>query len=269
MSGIVWNGELLPTPLCEDGSGPLNGVAVVHDFAQDHLRFDPERMYEELIKLNTWRRDEPIDRFGPLKWVDGDHFALHFRDQALPRKKLWFAEDREHRLGLLKYTYSGWQWSIAPATRPLSDCKIVQTALERVNEKLSEDLQMNHVIVTNYESERKCITWHSDSESDIDPASVILVVKIGPGRRDFAIRRKSDRKVVWRQPIGCGDAIFMSMEANRVFEHSVPKSRKALDPSGSLVLRRICSRIPWHVANEKLKKAACDAGRPWLPLVHQ
>ena len=90
---------------------------VVPEFAQKHLGLSSPHAY-----LSQLEGAHPVagvgDNIAPneVQWVTGDHRALRYRGNVLKRGNMWLQRGDPAVVGHRRYGYTGWQWSILPAT---------------------------------------------------------------------------------------------------------------------------------------------------------
>lgn len=216
------------------------GVTVVPNFAQTRLDIDPAAIYTELQANYPIRGEGDTIMRNTIQWVDGDNAALHYRGNALRRCKMWFQRGATSTVGYLRYSYTGWQWRVLPATVDVGTCPELAPIADKYDAWCDANghLRANHYIVTAYEDGRHSIGWHSDKPKSIDPNSVITVVKLGAHGRPFALRRVGETKPFFNEVLAPGTAVVMTMAANLATQHSVPEVADA-GPSGSIVFRTI------------------------------
>ena len=89
---------------------------------------------------------------------------------------------------------------------------------------------------------------------------VFLTRKPGEGQKDFKKRlltEQDKQKPFFDETLAPGTAVVMTLEANLLTQHSVPKVDEA-GPSGSIVFRTIKNALPAKVV-EKRREAAAKA----------
>lgn len=235
-----------------NASTPLEGIVVVPGFLQS-LGMNPDEVLQRVLSVPVHDAKQPLDRSEPLRLIPGNHPALRYRGNNLRRHKIWLQSTHEPD-SLVRYHYTGWTWSIADATRPVSILPVV----DELQQKLGY-LEHNHWIVTLYRDEKDNIGQHSDKAKSIDPNSVIMVIKLGAPRL-FRIETK-DKQVAYEQRLSAGTAVFMSMEANLTYTHGVPSEKSEIGLSASIVGRKIIDIIPWNVVKQKQANAQRQAAK--------
>jgi hypothetical protein len=133
----------------------------------------------------------------------------------------------------------------------------------------------NHYIVTGYKDGEHSIGYHFDKPKSIREESLITVVKTGSHARPFQLRHRvaleklpGEDDKAFKERLGHaqnteppffdrtlepGTAIVMTLEANLMTQHAVPKVEEA-GPSGSLVFRTIDEVVPFDRALAAVSK---------------
>jgi len=224
-------------------------VFIVDNFLQKHLEEDPTELMHEFLEIPEQLESESISTDpATVCIIPGSNPALKYRGNSINRHKIWAQKD--YRDGLRAYRYSGWQWAIANATKPIENIPF----LERIRRKLENvlpELEHNHYIATMYKNGNDSIGLHSDKDKDIQPDSWIMVFKLGPSARLFQFA-DLDGTIIAEQRLAPGAAIFMSTKANARIKHGVPKeSSTEVGLSGSIVTRAITTVIPWDEVRKR------------------
>jgi len=116
----------------------------------------------------------------------------------------------------------------------------------------------NHYIITKYEDGQHNIGFHSDKAKDIDPESLITVVKTGSHGRPFELCFPGQEKSpFFSRVLAPGTAVIMTVKANLLTKHGVPVVEES-GPSGSIVFRTIKTLVPLDKASKELRKRARD-----------
>jgi hypothetical protein len=230
------------------------GICFWPGFMQSELKLDPAQIFDELCQIPEQPVIEDNDitcrKDGKPRIITGKHKDLNMRGKPIRRDKIW-AQTTPIEEGYLAYRYTGWQNGIANAAVHISHVPAMQRVLEGLN-KVHEQ-QYNHAIFTRYKDGKDCIGPHHDKMRDIDPESWIAVLKIGDVARKFALYDKDtdNNKVVWCKRLSPGTAVFMNAAGNASVKHGVPEEDGDVGPSGSIVMRRIKTVLPWAVIDKK------------------
>ena len=126
----------------------LPGVVVVPNFLKA-LGFCPKEMLDMLTNVPQHPSDKELaldlrDDAPPIL-VQGDHPALQYRGNAIPRNKSFNQLDMEK--GCLRYGYTGWQYRVALAHRSTKCLPKLHELVERLDMVMGWP-QVNHVIST-------------------------------------------------------------------------------------------------------------------------
>lgn len=232
-----------------------SGIWVVPRFAQDVLGFDPAELQTALehnyAVKNAGDQIEP----GKVQWVDGENEALNYRGRPIKRGKMWL-QRLPTAEGYLRYSYTGWQWNVLPATADVEDCPEVLPIADKYDKFATENgsPKANHYIVTKYKNGQDNIGFHSDKLQDIAENSLITVVKTGTHARPFGLcDPDQENNPFFLQELEPGTAVIMTLEANLATKHGVPAVDEA-GPSGSIVFRTIKTKLSTAHVAQKLGK---------------
>lgn len=237
------------------GDETLRDACVIPNFMQDHLSIDPHEVFDALVKLPVWSATDPIPSSG-VGWLPGSHRTLNYRGKPIKRSKIWLQTDFED--GLLKYGYTGWQWKVSFASRPVKSIPVIANLLDTVNSRFGFDF--NHIILTYYHNGAANIGHHSDKIKTFKSDSYFLVLKLGAAR-SFEFRSiKSEAakaKVLFNEQLKAGTAVLVRCAspgaANERVTHAVPPQPGCL-PSASIVFRCITSKIAWAKVRKEVEK---------------
>ena len=124
---------------------------------------DARGVYEQMYNNYPHRKRGDKIEWGKVQWVDGDNEALHYRGKPIPRNKVWAQLGDPAEVGFRRYTYTGWQYAVLPATSNVDDVPELAPFFGRFNDWLVENKErhMNHLIVTAYDKEDCGIGMHS------------------------------------------------------------------------------------------------------------
>lgn len=84
----------------------------------------------------------------------------------------------------------------------------------------------NSVLLNRYRSGSDSLSWHSDDEPELGDVPVIASVSLGVSRT-FLLRKKSDRTKVGSIKLEHGSLLVMKGHSQQIFQHSVPKEKRA------------------------------------------
>jgi alkylated DNA repair dioxygenase AlkB len=85
------------------------------------------------------------------------------------------------------------------------------------------------------------MSWHSDDEPELGPAPLIASVSLGATRR-LLLRRRDAHDARLGLDLGDGSLLLMEPPLQCYWQHSVPKTRRAVGPRINLTWRRILTR---------------------------
>lgn len=242
------NGQVLPD------------ACVWKNFMQNELGMCPDKFWKSIKKYPKHSDDDNIkfqEKGDKIRWIKGSHPALSYRGNAVRRNKIWC--QRKYSKGMYKYGYTGWQHQISYAT---SSCRKIPV-MKELMKKLDSGLPKRHThwIITEYESHNDNIGFHSDKDKDFAENSYFIVIKLGiPRKFEFRLKRTKENpnpSVFFSEVLQAGTAILVRanakhLDANYIVEHGVPISGKELGSSGSVVSRRIITRIPWKTVEKNI-----------------
>lgn len=239
-------------------------IWVVPNFAKDALGIGDAGTLQDALEKYPTRSEDDLIVPGVCQWVGGENAALKYRGNTLKRSKIWLQRGDPWTTGWVRYSYTGWQWRVLPATCDVARCAELQPVADRYDEWCARVgyPSANHYIVTRYADGQHSIGWHFDKPTSIEPGSLITVVKTGHYARPFELRRRVDGAAQAKEPpffsqiLAPGTAVVMTLEANLATQHAVPEVESA-GPSGS-----VASPLCHH----RLASAAEPAHAPYYPL---
>lgn len=235
------------------------GIIVTNGgFAKKVLGISPSSFIQSLdARVPVIGAHDAIDP-GALQWVAGENINLHYRGNVLPRRKIWLQDGATDK-NVLVYSYTGWMSTIAFATSDWNK----DAELTDINAKYNAFAKKcgfdpaNNDIITGYNDCDANIGYHYDKMRSLAMTGAISVVKMGSPRR-FCVRerliptrkltkkekealQKSQDKMpsLFDEVVESGALIFMTMEANYLTQHAVPKMDAPVGLSGSIVFRTV------------------------------
>ena len=213
-----------------------DGAWVIPNFAQEYLGFDPTAFQEAMLQFPE--SSDTITKFEP-QWLLGDGPSQKYRGNALPSQKL-ITQISNPADGLWKYKYPGFQ------TRALyAVSNVERTPLKPILDMYNQLMvdwglpTSNQQMTKHYRDGSYCIKPHSDDPSDLHEDGLITVVKTGAFGRRFVLECPDVKFDEVLQP---GTAVIMTLAANLVTKHSVPRTQA--EPSGSLTFRTSKTLVP-------------------------
>jgi alkylated DNA repair dioxygenase AlkB len=100
------------------------------------------------------------------------------------------------------------------------------------------DYKFNAVLLNLYRNGQDSMGWHADNEPEIDQAC-IASINIGASRK-FKIRKTKDHSEKADFILTHGSLLIMK-DAQKDWQHSVPKTKKNIGPRINMTFRRIIS----------------------------
>jgi alkylated DNA repair dioxygenase AlkB len=151
--------------------------------------------------------------------------TLYGRPMAAPRLSAWYGDE-----GAI-YSYSGLRLQPLPWN----------TTLLNIKQRLDDlaDVNFNSVLINLYRDGQDSMGWHSDAEPELGKNPVIASVSLGAMRRfNFQHKKRSLRIAL---DLKSGSTLLMKGATQHYWQHSLPKTRKAVGPRINLTFRRIVS----------------------------
>lgn len=199
--------------------------------------------------------DEEI-KWGVPQWVKGNNRALRYRGNVLKREKMWFQEECPvESKSFLRYLYTGWQWSVLPATAGVRSSPEMTPVVHRLKEWTEANgyVAPNHYIVTRYRDGDHGIGAHFDKPFSVAENSLITVIKLGEVGRPFRLEWL-DGTLIFEDVLPPGTGVVMTLESNLLTKHSVPVTGLEGN-SGSIVARTIVDKVSWDETSKRISKA--------------
>jgi len=189
---------------------------------------DPECFEYHPAFLEQQEADACLLRlWNELQWAQREVTVFN-RRVLQPRLIAWYGDPGT------SYSYSGITLDPLPWHTALLDLRL---RLEHLSGR-----KLNAVLANAYRDERDSMGWHSDNEPELGSEPFIASVSLGCERRLLVRRRPSHG----RRPgastallLGHGSALFMQGPSQRDYQHSVPKSARAMGLRINLTFRRI------------------------------
>lgn len=174
---------------------------------------EADRLLAALLSAVDWERKE-IRIFG--------------RRVPSPRWTAWYGDPGAC------YHYSGLSLEPLPWIDPLLEVR------KRVED--ASDCLFNGVLLNLYRDGRDSMGWHSDDEADLGRDPTLASLSVGAERR-FLLRRKQRDTRARRETLeilpGHGSLLLMRGSLQRDWQHSVPRTRRAVEPRINLSFRTI------------------------------
>ena len=140
----------------------------------------------------------------------------------VPRLTAWF--------GTEDYTYSG---IFHPA-------KELPTAIAEIKAAVEAETgcTFNSVLCNLYLDGSHSVSWHCDDEPELGADPIIASVSLG-GERIFSMKHKTDKTDKARLTLANGSLLVMGKGTQPNYLHSIPKTKKAVQPRINLTFRSI------------------------------
>ena len=94
----------------------------------------------------------------------------------------------------------------------------------------------DRVWVNLYRDGRDSVAWHGDRHRHVMSRPMVATVSLG-ARRKFQLRRRGTSTIVHTLTPGVGDLVVMGGECQNDWEHTVPKTAKAVGARMSVTIR--------------------------------
>lgn len=159
-----------------------------------------------------------------LEWAARD-ILLFGRRVAQPRLVDWYADPG------IRYRYSGLELRAKPWPPFLEELR------RRAGETASRSF--NSALCNLYRDGADSMGWHADDEQELGPEPVIASISLGAERR-FLIRPRGGGKSI-RLELSPGSLLVMSGRSQVDYQHSLPKTRRPVDPRINLTFREVLS----------------------------
>jgi alkylated DNA repair dioxygenase AlkB len=170
---------------------------------------EADRLFENLTDLPDWRQD---------------HIRVYGKTHPLPRLHRWFADSNE------PYRWSGINMEPEPFPRFLDDLR------RRID--VDGGVHFNTALGNFYRDGRDGVSWHADDEPELGPEPVIASLSLGATRR-FLMRKKTDNSQSLAFELTHGSLLWMSGDTQQVWQHSIPKTSRIVEPRINLTFRAI------------------------------
>ena len=160
-------------------------------------RKQSDTYFNQLFTEIRWKQ-EPIKIFG--------------KEVLQPRLTAWYGDIKK------PYAYSGITMAPDHWIHPLLEIKSVV-------EKYS-GVESTSALLNLYRDGNDGLGWHRDNEKVLGPAPTIASVSLGTVRT-FQLRSYKDKKNLISLDLQPGSIVVMKGESQRIWEHRIPKSKKA------------------------------------------
>lgn len=163
-----------------------------------------------------------------LTW-DQRTIALYGKTHPVPRLTTWY--------GTGTYTYSGIRNAPRAWTSHLDRIRDAVRAI--TGAYTGESPAFDSMLGNLYRGGSDSVAWHSDDERELGPAPTIASVSLGASRV-FKIRSKVDHeRRDWTVELAHGDVLVMHGRSQADYEHSIPKTARAVGTRVNLTFRQV------------------------------
>lgn len=152
---------------------------------------------------------------------------LYGREFTSPRLSCWVGDPGAC------YTYSRTRFEPRPWTPVLGMLK--------AKVEYACDSRFNSVLANLYRDGADGMGWHSDDEPELGQEPLIASLSLGCVR-GFALRDRAERRQRLKLDLPHGSLLLMAGHTQALYQHALPKSRRALPPRLNLTFRRIAPR---------------------------
>lgn len=190
--------------------GELIDFGYIYDAQTANIIFD-------YLKAHTpWRQDEYLKTFGQGASQINKHILTN-------RQVAWYAEQER------TYTYAGSTkkaYAFSPAINK------IKARVEAITQT-----KFNACLLNLYHSGADGMSWHSDSEDELQKGSAIASLSFG-AKRKFMVKHKRDKKRLdlW---LSSGQLIVMQGAMQTHWLHAVPKTSNLTEARINLTFRKM------------------------------
>lgn len=167
---------------------------------------EADRYLDYLLNAVAWKNDEAI---------------IYDKHIVTKRQIAWYGDENYH------YTYSGTTKQALIWTPELLELKKVVE--NKINTKF------NSCLLNLYHNGDEGMSWHSDDESSLGKNTSIASFTFGAERK-FAFLHKQTKETV-SLILGHGSLLVMKGATQTYWLHSLPKSKKIVNPRVNLTFR--------------------------------
>ena len=187
---------------------PYDGIVYYFGRILDYKQADC--YLQKLLNHIDWKHDEVV--------IYGKHIVTK-------RKVAWFADD------YFKYKYSNISREAQLWTKDLIHLK------EIVENRTSETF--NSCLLNLYHDGEEGMSWHADDEKELENNGTIASLSFGAERK-FVFKHKQSKNKI-ELYLEHGSLLLMQGETQTFWLHSLPKSKKVLEPRINLTFRQFLS----------------------------
>jgi alkylated DNA repair dioxygenase AlkB len=183
---------------------------------------DGQTHYFGVVLNDEQKRNYYIDLFNNIQWRNEN--LIMFGKEITTKRKVAFYSD-----SMIQYTYSNKTKKGLTWTPLLLEIKQIVTSYTSTN--------YNACLLNLYHDGNEGIGWHSDDEKEIIPNSSIASLSLGAERK-FTLKHKL-RKETHSILLENGSLLEMLGSFQKHWLHSMPKSKKIMEPRINLTFRQM------------------------------
>lgn len=199
----------MPNNLFEPHGNLLPANGIVQFYPQFFSIKESDVYFQHLMTEINWRQ-EPIKIFG--------------KEVMQPRLTAWYGDIDK------PYSYSGITMQPNKWTETLM---AIKTKIETVAK-----VEFTSALLNQYRNGQDSMGWHRDNEKELGINPTIGSVSFGATRM-FQLRDYTTKKSVQSIELTHGSLLLMSAETQHFWEHSIPKTSKAVGTRINLTFRKI------------------------------
>ena len=186
----------------------INHDGIVNYYGKVIAEDDADAYLKTLLETIEWKNDEAI--------IFGRHIITK-------RKVAWYGDDG------YSYKYSGTTKQALSWTPQLLE-------LKKLTEKLTGE-SFNSCLLNLYHDGSEGMAWHSDDEKSLGKDSAIASLSFGAERK-FSLKHRVSKET-HSVLLENGSLLMMKGATQSNWLHSLPKSKKILEPRVNLTFRRM------------------------------
>jgi alkylated DNA repair dioxygenase AlkB len=169
-------------------------------------------LFQNLLNNTAWKQEDIL---------------LFGKTHKIPRLQAWYGDKGTD------YSYSGISLDPIPFSSELLKIKIKIEKLTGVN--------FNSCLINYYRNGNDGMGWHSDNERQLGEDPVIASLSLGEERK-FRLRSISNTKRTIDLVLASGSILVMEKGTQMHWQHSVPKTKRAIGPRINLTFRRVIKK---------------------------
>ena len=181
------------------------------------------KVYHYGLVLNAKECAVYFNKFFEANFWEQDEFVMFGKQIVTDRKVAWFADLN------YQYTYSN---SVKNALQWTPELLYLKNLVE-----LKTGEKFNSCLLNLYHNGNEGMGWHSDNEKELGKHPVIASLSFGATRK-FSLKHNTDKQKI-DVVLEPGSLLVMKGETQEKWKHSLPKSKKIINPRINLTFRYI------------------------------